>query len=123
MREATERLRQGGLVMTGLDRPLTGSNYRPRFFGYPSALPVTHIALAIKARVPVVVAAVQRQANGKYLVDASEPIEMESYPDHHTELERNAESVLKCAEEFIRRVPQQWVMYYPVWPEALAEMP
>ncbi len=123
MREATDRLRKGGTVMTGLDRPLKDGNYRPLFFDYPAGLPVAYVGMAMKAQVPVVVASVEKQENGKYLVDASEPIEMKSYPDHHTEILQNAETVLKCAEEFIRRIPQQWVMYYPVWPEALAEMP
>jgi predicted LPLAT superfamily acyltransferase len=35
----------------------------------------------------------------------------------------NTEMVLKVAEGYIRQAPYQWAMFYPVWPEALNEMP
>ena len=30
---------------------------------------------------------------------------------------------VKIAEDFIRQAPDQWAMFYPVWPFALEEMP
>jgi len=48
---------------------------------------------------------------------------MESYPDRHQEIILNAERVLSIAEAAIRRAPQQWAMFYPVWPEMLDKMP
>ncbi len=123
MRRAVERLRKGGLVLTGLDRPIANANYHPRFFRIPADLPVTHVRLALKVNVPIIVAAVIRNSTGNYLVDISEPIHMKPDPDLKTEMENNAEIVLSCAERFILRAPQQWLMYYPVWPTALQEMP
>lgn len=123
MRQAVERLKSGGTVLTGLDRPLGETNYRPLFFGRPANLPVAYVRLAMKAGVPIIVAAVTRGEDGCYLVDASEPVETQPYPDLKTEMEKNAEAVLRRAEEFIRRAPLQWVMYYPVWPDALNQAP
>ncbi|MGB8252500.1 MAG: lysophospholipid acyltransferase family protein, partial [Anaerolineaceae bacterium] len=118
MREAEQRLRDGGMVLTGLDRPLAGSRYRPKFFGRPAALPVSYIPMAIKTGVPVVVVSCYYDGE-KYILDASEPVEMKSYPDRQEEIERNAERVLLEAERMIRAHPDQWFMYYPVWPELL----
>ncbi len=118
MREAEQRLREAGLVLTGLDRPLPGSKYTPRFFGKPTALPVSYIAMAVKNEVPVVV--VCCYSDGKrYVLDASEMIEMVTCQDRREEIERNAERVLAEAEKMILAHPEQWFMYYPLWPELI----
>jgi KDO2-lipid IV(A) lauroyltransferase len=39
------------------------------------------------------------------------------------EIVQNAENVLKVAEGFIRQAPGQWEMTFPVWPEAMNEVP
>jgi lauroyl/myristoyl acyltransferase len=121
MRQASERLQSGGYVVTGVDRPVSGEKYRPHFFGRPAALPVTHVRLALKTRVPVLVLGNQMLPDGRICLDASDPIAMKPHPDLTIELERNAEAILEQAASFIRRVPQQWSMFYPVWPEALLE--
>jgi lauroyl/myristoyl acyltransferase len=86
-------------------------------------MPVAYIRLAIKAGIPVTVAAITRLPSGNYLIDSSDPIPMKPYPDLKTEMEKNAEAVLDMAERFILRAPQQWLMFYPVWPNAESEMP
>jgi len=121
LRTARIRLSQGGLVLTGIDRPLPDPKYRPAFFGRPSAAPVAYIRLALQANVPVIVVAIQATAQDRYLVSASPPIEMVPYPDNDSEFMKNAENVLAIAETFIRQTPYQWLMYYPVWPEVLLE--
>ena len=122
IRQARNRLRAGGAVMTGLDRPLPVSRYRPRFFGRPAPMPVLHVRLALEADVPVVVVANTKQEDGRYKIFASEPIPMQRYSNRAKELIENAESVLKVAEDFIRRTPGQWGMFYPVWPEVLEKV-
>jgi lauroyl/myristoyl acyltransferase len=116
MREAEQRLRDAGLVLTGMDRPLPGSKYTPRFFGKATALPVSYIPMAIKNNVPVVVVCCYSDGM-RYVLDASEMIEMISYKDRREEIEQNAERVLVEAEKMILAHPEQWFMYYPLWPE------
>lgn len=123
VRQAARRLQEGGFVLTGLDRPDPTSKYHVRFFGRPAALPVLHVYLALKARVPVVVVAAIMQPNGIYRLHVSDPIEMRPYPDRHAEIVNNAERVMEVTADFIRQAPRQWAMFYPVWPEALDEVP
>jgi KDO2-lipid IV(A) lauroyltransferase len=124
LHQARLRLEQGGTVLTGLDRPNPGSNYQPLFFGHPSALPVFYVRLAINTHVPIYVIAVTAQANGSsYLIDASEPITMVTDTDPHREIVQNAETVLRVSESFIRSHPEQWAMFFPVWPDLLANTP
>lgn len=123
MRQAIQHLKQGGLVATGIDRPVQDSQIRPLFFGRPSSLPTHHISLALKADVPVVIVACRLEKNGKYHLFASPPIEMERIPNRAQELCINAEKVLATAEPFIRQSPQQWSITLPVWPEAMDLVP
>jgi lauroyl/myristoyl acyltransferase len=123
LRKAVEYLRTGGIVATGLDRPIPEPPIRPVFFGRQADLPVHHIYLALKAQVPVMVTASPRQSDGRYHILASEPIEMEHYPDRAVELKVNAEKVCRVAENFIRMAPAQWSMTFPVWPEAIGQVP
>jgi KDO2-lipid IV(A) lauroyltransferase len=123
LRQAIRYLQQGGIVMTGIDRPIPGPKCRPRFFGRSTDLPVHHVYLAAKAHVPVMVMVTFRQPDGKNYIFTSDPIEMESHPDADTEILHNAEKVLRIGEDFIRQAPNQWSITLPVWPEVLDQTP
>jgi len=123
LRHSLKHLQQGGVVLTGIDRPIPNPGIRPVFFGRPAALPTHHIFLAIKARVPVVVMAINMQLDGKYHILTSNFVEMDSHPDREMEVALNSEKVLNMAEDFIRKAPQQWAMSLPVWPETLDLVP
>ncbi len=120
IKHAIEYLKDGGMVITGIDRPDNSYVYRPKFFGRPAAVPIHHIFLALKARVPVLLAATIKQADGKYHFLFSDPIEMQPHPDRQAEIILNAERVLQVAENFILHDPSQWSMTFPVWPDAMS---
>jgi KDO2-lipid IV(A) lauroyltransferase len=117
MKAAVKRLKEGGAVVTGVDRPVPDPRYKPLFFGHPSSLPVHHITLALRAKVPVLVAGVIMRPEHIYEVVVSEPIEMEQFGDRDKDILGNAERVLEVTAELICRVPEQWTMTYPVWPD------
>jgi lauroyl/myristoyl acyltransferase len=123
LKRAVDHLKAGGMIITGIDRPAEAYLYRPKFFGRPAALPIHHIFLALKSHVPIIVAAIHKQSDGRYHFLFSEPIEMQPHPDRHTEIMLNAEIILHVAEEFIRLDPSQWAMTFPVWPEAMDQVP
>jgi KDO2-lipid IV(A) lauroyltransferase len=115
--QATRHLREGGTVITGVDRPWQGGQYKPKFFGHPSALPVTTIQMAIRTETPVMLLACIRQPDQRYILHASDLIELHKHADREVELLENTELVLSVAEKFISSAPEQWAMFYPVWPE------
>ncbi|MCX7028795.1 MAG: hypothetical protein NTU62_01575 [Spirochaetes bacterium] len=123
LRQALRHLQQGGVVMTGIDRPIPAPKVYPRFFGRPAALPMHHISLAVKAKVPVMIIVTNLQPDGKYHMLTSDLIEMDPHRDRATEEIQNAEKVLGIAERFIRQAPQQWSISLPVWPQALDLVP
>ena len=119
LKHAIKHLQRGGMVLTGIDRPIDQFDVSPRFFGRPAALPIHHIFLALKANVPVVVTATYFQPDGKYQVFASELIELNSDTSATEGTRQNAEKVLAVAEKFIERSPQQWSVPLPVWPQVM----
>jgi len=123
MRAAKARLRNGGGVVTGMDRPLDRSNYNPRFFGFPAAVPTSYVRMALQTNSAVVVIACIGLPEENYRVECSDLIYMKPDDDPVKEIEKNAEKVLREAERFICAYPSQWAMFYPVWPFALEEMP
>jgi KDO2-lipid IV(A) lauroyltransferase len=121
LRRAIRHLEQGGMLVTGIDRPIPNPEICPHFFGRPATLPVHHIFLAMKAQVPVIVAAANLQSDDRYHVFASDLIEMDA--DRQTGLLCNAEKVLAVAEQFIRNCPEQWCVPLPVWPQVMDLVP
>lgn len=120
---ARERLQAGGTVQTGVDRPMGEVKYSPTFFGRPSALPVAYTKLALTTGARVFVAGFHTNPDRTCVIDASEQVYMEKRDDPHEEMIVNAEKVLHEVEKFICHDPTQWVMFFPVWPEADAELP
>lgn len=123
MRLAKERLKNGGGVITGLERPLPETNYHPKFFGYPAPVPVSYVRMALQTNSAVFVVACTGTPSENYRLECSDLIYMESDDDPVREIEKNAEKVLMAAEPFIRAHPEQWAMTYPVWPFAMGIMP
>lgn len=123
LHQASQFLKSGGTVITGVDRPWQNDNHNPRFFGETSNIPVTTIQLALRTKVPVSVIACIRQKEGHYILHGTEPISMDPKADREEELIYNTEKVLSLAEPFIRQWPEQWAMFYPVWPQFLQENP
>jgi phosphatidylinositol dimannoside acyltransferase len=115
-RQAVRRLKQGGNVLTGIDRPIQDVKYQPIFFGRPANLPVHHVYLALAAQAPIVVVAAIKQPDDSYYIQVSEAVQMQPCLDREKEILVNAERVLKVAEGMIRQAPEQWSMFFPVWP-------
>jgi KDO2-lipid IV(A) lauroyltransferase len=123
MQAAIERLRQGGVILTGLDRPNPELEYAPLFYGRPARLPVGHIRLALKTHAAVRIISTVAAPGNKYIVDVSDEIPMTPNADPHEEVIQNAERTLIETQKFINQDPDRWAMFFPVWPEAAAELP
>ena len=119
--KARARLQAGGTVLTGVDRPMENAPLGPRFFNYPSALPVAYIRLALKTNARVFVVGFTSLSDHSHWIDVSEEIHLEK-DDSPQGLARNAERVLAEVEAFIRRDPFNWMMFFPVWPQEIAEL-
>jgi len=117
LREAIERLRAGGIILTGIDRPVNDEDYWVEFFGRAAPLPTGHVRLALKTDAVVLVASAHRDMRGVNVVRISPPLEMIRTGDPDEDLRVNMRRVTAWLEKFIRVRPEQWGMFVPVWPE------
>jgi KDO2-lipid IV(A) lauroyltransferase len=124
---AVHHLKEGGTVSTGVDRPVAGKRkkrHQVEFFGQPSNLPVGYIQIALAADVPVFVIGTQFNPDtGTYQIINEGPIPLLRRNNRLEEIRENANRILKVIENMIRECPEQWLMYYPVWPDLLDQIP
>jgi lauroyl/myristoyl acyltransferase len=120
-----EYMKNGGIAATGVDRPLPIRKKRHyvNFFGKPSPLPLGYITTALAADVPIIVVTAYMKPDGRYGFRHTEPIPLKKYPSKLDNILRNAEMILKEIEAFIKLTPEQWLRYYPVWPDLLENKP
>lgn len=117
LREAIRRLRAGGVVGTGVDRP-TGQGDQPvEFFGRTALLPTGHIRLALKADSTLVVGYCEFDPDDGYRLRIEPPMELIRSGDRDRDVHVNTHRVLAVLEGAIRAHPDQWLLFVPVWPE------
>ncbi len=118
LRQAVLRLRAGGLVMTGIDRPDVGGEWLT-FFGRQAKLPVGHARLALRTGSKILVGMVQAEGDGRYRAVCGSLIEPEYTGDQHQDVIMLAQRVLSMIEEYVRSRPQEWLIFQPIWPSVM----
>lgn len=120
LRQAIKLLRQGGVVSVAGDLPVSEMDKPVPFFGRPARVPSAHIRMALKAdAVMVVTYCVFDPATQRYTVHLEPPMQLERTGDRQEEVRINMGRVLEALERIIRRWPEQWLMFTPVWPDLL----
>jgi len=115
MQTAMQTIRDGGLVAGSTDRAHPDEEYTVSFFGKPAHLPTVYIRLAMRLQVPVFHFTGVMTDDCQYTLDASEPIIPDAYPDRQDEIVNNLQKILTHTEYIIRKHPEQWCMFHPVW--------
>jgi lauroyl/myristoyl acyltransferase len=120
LRQAYHRLKSGGFVLTGVDRPDTGGE-ELSFFGRPVVLPIGHARLAIRTGARLMVLAVQKALPDTYQVVGSDLIDLEESDGTRKDSCKLAQEVLDQIEHYIKQRPSEWMMFIPVWPEEIPQ--
>ena len=123
MRKAVQRLEQGGTILTGVDRPYGESECMPSFFNRPANLPCGYIRLAQKTGATIRVILCSTNSTHKYHLSVSDPVYVKKHMDTGDEVKLISEEILRIIEGLIKANPEHWSMFYPVWPELLAQVP
>ncbi len=121
LRDAIKLLRRGGVVSIAADRPVSELDEPVTFFGHPARMPSGHVRLALKTGAPVVLAyCILSPETRRYVMHLEPPMEMTRTGNREDDLLLNMRMVLDALEGIIRKWPEQWQMFVPVWPELLA---
>ena len=117
LRAAIRRLKSGGIVLTGVDRPIPEDRELVEFFGRPAYLPVGPVRLALMTGALVIMASCYYEPDEGYGLEVTEPLEMIRTGDRRRDLMTNVRRVVDILEQHVRARPEQWMMFHPVWPE------
>ena len=115
MVEAAERLESGGIVFTAVDRPVPPGRKANEvvLFDHPTRLWNGYTRMAMSTGALLFFVWLIRTPEGRYEVHYNEPIDCADPPgdvDFVTSL------ILQQAEAAIRANPDQWLMFFPLWP-------
>jgi len=115
--EATSRLESAGIVFTAVDRPVPPGRKASKvvLFNRPTRLWNGYATMAFATGALLFFVWVVRTPDGRYEIRFNEPIDCADPPgdvDYVTSL------ILGQAEEAIRANPDQWLMFYPLWPKS-----
>ncbi len=114
LRSAMGRLQAGGAVITGVDRPLGEGDNPVEFFGMRAYLPTGYIRIPLRTRALVLTLGTCYE-EGEYRIMVNPPLEMVRTGDRERDAQVNLQQILAEIEGFIRRYPDQWMMFMPVW--------
>ena len=118
LKEAIRRLKNGGLVLTGIDRPDVGGEPL-EFFGTQVVMPVGHARLALRTGARIMIGATTRVGPAQYRVHGTQVVEPDITDDHEEDVKRLSQRILRILEDQIRARPDEWLMFFPIWPEKM----
>jgi lauroyl/myristoyl acyltransferase len=115
VRISINRLLEGGILVTGMDRPAPQGE-RIEFFGREAFLPTGFAKLAIRTNSLLLPGAILPVGPGHYRAEALEILEP---PLERTDAAVSglARQVLQQMEPVIREYADHWLMFFPVWPD------
>ncbi len=111
-------LKRGQVVAIVGDRPVTGHGITVEFLGRPTLVPEGHALLARRLGATIVPGFLVMNGDGLYDMIFEDPIRPPETDDEEADVRKTVEQCMALVEKFVRRYPDQWFVFQPVWPEA-----
>lgn len=109
-------LRRNEVVLVVADKPSPGTGVEVEFFGEKTWLPDGPAAIALKTGAKLVPAFLARQPNDMEFWGRLEPaLQYELSGNKEQDIHTITQCVAKALEDMIRRYPDQWYMFRPMW--------
>ena len=115
LRKVTQALQEQEMVVTAIDRDITGTGHVMPFFGRPAPIPLGPAALSLRLGTPLLPVCVYRLPDDTYQAEATPPVMAKSTGDSKADEVRVTQELLSRIEAFIRRHPEQWHVPHRIW--------
>ncbi len=115
--EMIQTLRRNELLAMLVDRPYAGTGTAVDFFGHRTEFSTAPALLHQHTGATVLPAFVVQDDAGGYLTLAEPLVPMDDSTDTHAALATNTQRIATVFENIIRRHPEQWFNYVPIWRE------
>lgn len=96
------------------DRDYTGTGEVIPFFGKNTRVPSGALTLAANTGSPIVPAFAVREGE-KYKIHFNHPLRLQRSENRQQDLRVNLQNWVKVLEEYVRRYPDQWFVFAPIW--------
>jgi lauroyl/myristoyl acyltransferase len=118
--QALRRNEMVGLMMDLGPRAQAFDTVDAEFFGTPTAFPAVAASLARVSGAPIVVSACVRHRDNTFTGIAQAPIYVERTKQAAEDVQRATQAIARGLETFVRRWPDQWYIFRPMWPQPVA---
>jgi KDO2-lipid IV(A) lauroyltransferase len=115
IRKVNQALHEREMVITAIDRDITGTGHVMPFFGRPAPIPLGTAAIALRLGTPLLPVCVYRLPDDSYMAEAAPLVLAESTGDRMADEIRVTQELLRHIEGFIRRHPEQWHVPHRIW--------
>ncbi len=115
IRKVLEALREQEMVITAIDRDITGTGHMMPFFGRPAPIPLGPAAIALRLGTPLFPVCVYRLPDDTYEAQGTPLIYATPTGDARADQVKATEQVLRRMEGFIRAHPEQWHVPHRIW--------
>lgn len=108
-------LRQGGLVGLLCDRDLPGNGVEVEFFGEATTMPAGPATLALRTGAQLVTGAVYSGPGFDHRAVVEPPLDTTRQGPLRKDVARLTQAIATRFEGLIRRAPEQWHVFQPLW--------
>jgi lauroyl/myristoyl acyltransferase len=115
IRKVLEALRDQEMVITAIDRDITGSGHVMPFFGRPAPIPLGPAAMALRLGTPLLPVCVYRLPDDSYMAEGAPLIHAKATGDARADQVTATEALLRQIEVFIQKHPEQWHVPHRIW--------
>ena len=115
LRKVLQALHDKEMVITAIDRDITGTGHRMPFFGRPAPIPLGPAAIALRLGTPLFPVCVYRLPDDSYQAEGAPLVFAKDTGDSIGDQVRATQQVLRQIEAFIRSHPEQWHVPHRIW--------
>jgi phosphatidylinositol dimannoside acyltransferase len=115
LRKVLQALHDKEMVITAIDRDITGTGHRMPFFGRPAPIPLGPAAIALRLGTPLFPVCVYRLPDDSYQAEGAPLVFAKDTGDPTGDQVRATQEVLRQIESFIQRHPEQWHVPHRIW--------
>jgi KDO2-lipid IV(A) lauroyltransferase len=108
-------LRSGGLVGLLSDRDVVGNGIEVEFFGEPTTMPAGPATLALRTGARLVTGAVYSGPGADHRAIVEPPLDTTRQGSLRKDVARLTQQIATRFEGLIRRAPEQWHVFQPLW--------
>ncbi len=108
-------LAAGTVIALLADRDVTGDGVDVEFFGQKTRIPGGPALLALRSGAPLVPCAIYVRAGGSYDLRLRPPIDTARRGRLREDVERVSQDIVNAFEDLIRKAPEQWHVFQPLW--------